>query len=97
MGRTNADVKEPSEQHNRLADGAEIPPGAAVERSPDGSVTVVATEEEGVSIHVDPDSEMGREMQRKGAIESTHPGWYINAAIQDALDDDFESVTEQLF
>lgn len=82
MGHTTDGSHEPTDEQKRLATSGAVPPGATVDRSADGSVTSVITEEDGWSVHIDPESEFGRKLRRIADRRGDDAGEYINEAVR---------------
>jgi hypothetical protein len=83
------DGHEPSEEHYRLVESTDVPPGATVDRSADGSLTSIVTADGEWSVHVNPNTEFGATVQRIADEQGVRPGQCIREAIQAyAVDED---------
>ena len=82
--------REPTDEQQRLAELDEIPPGASIERSSDGSVTSVTTEDGGWAVHIDPESDLGAKLRRMADDQDKDPGEYINEAVEAYLRGDLD-------
>ena len=73
---------EPTAEQQHIAGLDAVPPGTTVDRSTDGSVTSVVTDDDGWSVHIDPESELGTKLRRMADERDEDPGQYINEAVE---------------
>jgi hypothetical protein len=88
-GDTAHDGREPTDEQQRLAQLDAIPPGAQVERSRDGSVTSVVTDD-GWYISIDPESDLWAKMHRLADERGEDPAEYIDRALEAFLRGEIE-------
>ena len=85
MREAESPIETPEEQ-DLIDSAADIPPGATVERSADGAITIVGTPEGRMLVEVDEDTELGDRLNEIAAYEGMTGSEALNEVITDFAD-----------